>query len=167
MTPGPHLNGTADPSVNRSRRAPAPSARLAPALLGDLLRWHREVMAPPIPCRTSGRPLQSCDVAAIKELLIERRMTQRAIAQLFGVTPGMISHIKSGRRWPEVAPSRGDAAHMPHPQYRGPGLTRQEIDVVRAEIADGHLTQTQIARKHGITQSAVSQIKTGRLFSDR
>lgn len=42
------------------------------------------------------------DVRAIKELIREGQMTQRAIAEKFGVVPMVITDIKKGRTWTHV-----------------------------------------------------------------
>ena len=42
------------------------------------------------------------DVLEIKELLSKKELTQKEIAEMFGVTPSNISYIKLGRSWSHV-----------------------------------------------------------------
>jgi len=51
-----------------------------------------------------SRKLNEKDVVKIKKLLIEGDMTQKAIADRFGVKPGIISKIKTGKGWKHIGP---------------------------------------------------------------
>jgi hypothetical protein len=42
------------------------------------------------------------DVLRIKQMLAENEKSGKEIAEIFNVTSGMISHIKSGRSWADV-----------------------------------------------------------------
>lgn len=109
--------------------------------------------------------LTAADVAEIKALLIEGGVTQRVIAHRFGVTPGMISHIKTGRMWFDVSPSRGNADDMPLPRRRDVLLTSSQIDSIADDLRCSILTTAEIARKHNVSPSSVSYIRTGRNWS--
>lgn len=54
-------------------------------------------------------PHVTADMAAkIKQLLAEKMM-QHDIAAKFGINPGRVSEIKTGRRFSEVSPAMGGA----------------------------------------------------------
>lgn len=113
-----------------------------------------------------GAPLSPESVAEIKALLIEGEMTQRTIADLFSVTPGTISHIRTKRVWRDVAPARGNDEDIPAPQSRGPGLTHAQVRVIRELLAEGRYVQADIAKMFDVTTGMISHIKTGIRFGD-
>ncbi len=45
-------------------------------------------------------------------------------------------------------------------------LSKEQVCAIRLQVADGKLSQRKIARKYGITQSAVSAIKLGKVWMD-
>ena len=52
-----------------------------------------------------GGKLTARKVAYIKRLILSTDLTLTEIAERYGISPGLVSNIKNGRRWEEVKPS--------------------------------------------------------------
>lgn len=113
--------------------------------------------------RTAGTHVTSSvltqeQVRQVYDLLL-RRVSLKAIAETFGVTPQMIGRIRRGKAWQHVLQG-SQPCELPHAHHR---LTQEMADQIRKRLAAGE-TGTVLASEYGVTSSLISRVKTGKLW---
>lgn len=111
---------------------------------------------------THGSPfakLSADKVKTIRILYSAGGITQRALAQQYGVSQPAISSVVSGRRWGHVD-AEAIAKSRPDNRSRGSGsreakLTEAQVVTIRKKWAGGVASTRNLAREYGVTQRAI------------
>jgi transposase len=101
--------------------------------------------------------LTECQVREIVRLLATTTLTYREIGDRFGVTDSCIAAIKYERAWKRIPRPRAARAN------RNGRLTEPEVIEIIRLLSDG-MSQTAIAKKFGMSQQTISEIKNGRTW---
>jgi predicted XRE-type DNA-binding protein len=87
--------------------------------------------------------------------ILKSTETQVALAKKFGVTQGLIGHIRRRIAWSHI---EGTANRVGHAKGAATGHAKVSPEIVR-EIRTASGFQREIAERYGVTQTLVSQIK--------
>lgn len=101
------------------------------------------------------------DVAQIRRLLLESKLTQSEIGEMYNVCPSTISAILHVG-WQHVP--KPDIARKPlnkGEQHHLAKLTEADVRQIRQELAESQLTMTEIGIKYGVSQTKISHIARG------
>lgn len=106
--------------------------------------------------------LSEDDVRMIRSEYASGRVLQRELAERYGVDPSAISSIVRGVTWRHIAtgppilrgPVRGERNGFTH-------LTEADVRAIRAEYAGGGVSQSQLAKRYGVSQTGIGHIVRG------
>jgi len=94
---------------------------------------------------------------------LEAGRSGRSIAQEFGVSPSMVSAIKTGQAWAELDPEL--PVRLAAGGRRGKKLDAQQVAEIKQRLAAGQSTR-KVAAEYGVSASAVQAIAKGRTWSE-
>lgn len=105
-------------------------------------------------------------VLEIREAYAAGTELQREIAARYGVTQVTVSDVVRGRRWNHLGPVKKRAVRSA--VYRGrrharSRATEEVVRDIRRRVAEG-VSQAELARHHGLSESAVNHIVQGRTW---
>jgi DNA-binding XRE family transcriptional regulator len=112
--------------------------------------------------------LTDSQVEEIIELIASRRHSQNELAKMFGVCQQTIHAIKSGKLWPHIFHGqRDDVAAIPKRYHSGEKvgtsvLTESQVIEILKLIQERRMCQSDIAKRFGVSKSAIMLISTGR-----
>jgi len=94
---------------------------------------------------------------------LEAGRSGRSIAQEFGISPSMVSAIKSGRAWAALDPEL--PARLAREPRRGKALSAEQVAEIKQRLADGESSR-KIAAACAISASTVQAISQGKTWVD-
>lgn len=101
--------------------------------------------------RTKGK-LTPEQVVEIRERYAEGDVTQKELANKYGVTQNQVGLIVTGRSWSDAL---GPVVDIHDSRRR---LSKDEVEEIRKELTDG-LSISKTARKHDVTETTIRRIK--------
>jgi predicted DNA-binding protein YlxM (UPF0122 family) len=109
----------------------------------------------------SSSKLNEAQVAEIKELLIEEKLSLREIAEKFNVSATAIHFIKHGKSWTHV---EGIDKITVKQNISYKRLSEEEVTSIRRLIAEGK-SLTEISNLFNVNVSTVSKIKSNKTWN--
>lgn len=105
-----------------------------------------------------GAKLTERDVIEIRRLYADGGITQRALADQFGVHQVQIGNIVRGESW---------ATEKHGPRRRSNGapntkLTDEQVRAIRARHATGNVSQRALAGEYGVSEGHMSNLLSGK-----
>lgn len=102
------------------------------------------------------------DVAYIREAVrTGERGTARRLAQRFGVSEALVSMIVHGKERTKNHRSKSILMHPALSRNRNYKVSDENVEAIRSAYAAGGVTQSELARAYGISQTAVSLFVRG------
>jgi DNA-binding CsgD family transcriptional regulator len=94
---------------------------------------------------------------------LEAGRSGRSIAEEFGVSPSMVSAIKSGRAWSQLDP--GLPARIARKPRQGKSLTASQVAEIKQRLLAGQSSR-KVAAEFGVSASSVQAISQGKTWAD-
>ena len=104
--------------------------------------------------------LSEDDVICIKEQL-NLGMSAARLAEAFGVSPGTLSNIRTGRAWKGVGP---DVIQLVRKDSK-PKLTAEDIPAIRKLLAEGS-SDREIGLRYSVARGTIYRIRAGQNWSN-
>lgn len=103
------------------------------------------------------------EVLKIKDIIIEGKLTDAEIGEIFGVGSGAISNIKTGRAWSNII-TEADVNEMNNGEYirKERILKEEDVRIIASLLIENKITLREIGEKFGVTMFAISSIKRGK-----
>ena len=111
--------------------------------------------------------LTSKQVEEIKWLFVEGKLTTKAIGEKYSVRTNVITSIKNGKRWSiiKIYDSNGNEIRVQDLKRIHLGsLTQEDVVAIKKHLAEGKLTQRQIAKLFHVRAMTISKIKCGKNY---
>lgn len=123
--------------------------------------------------RVAGAKLTAEQVTEIRKLYAEGEMTEQELADTFGVSRNTINHALRGKTWRHLD-GWNPFASLLHPERRWrrgaehgmSKLTEDDVRAIRAALANGTESVSQLAAKFGVTVGMIRHIAKGRSWKD-
>ena len=103
------------------------------------------------------------DVINIKTLLALGKSDVDIRNAGYNISAGILSNIRHNKIWKNIGP---DISNIEYRRGGGQKLNIDQVREIKQMLNSKQYTQTQIAAKFNIDQSAVSNIKNGKAYSD-
>lgn len=109
----------------------------------------------------SKTKLDENQVVKIRDLLIERKLTYRQIAEIFNVSYWTVRNINNGKTWNHV---EGIGSKI-RKTTRGAKLDETQVAKIRDLLIEGKLTHQQIAKMFGVSFANIRVINDGKTWN--
>lgn len=111
----------------------------------------------------SGAGALDADGARAVMAALKAGRSGRSIAEEFGISPSMVSAIKTGQAWAELDPEL--PARLAVGERRGKKLDALQVAQIKQRLAAGQSTR-KVAVEYGVSASAVQAIAKGRTWAE-
>lgn len=103
------------------------------------------------------------EVAAAIKAMIAKGMSNAQIEEAIGVKSGTVSQIRANRQWKQI-PWPDGCVSKPAPYVK---LNSQQVAEIQALVAQGTLQYREIAKRFGVSDAVIRDIRTGRRAGGR
>lgn len=94
----------------------------------------------------------------IRTSYASRTVSQKKLAEKYGISQAAISGIVLGRKWPDASFPPAEPQSVFAPGGIAAKLKKDDVARIRTERISHRLSQTQLANRFGVTQSCISRI---------
>jgi DNA-binding CsgD family transcriptional regulator len=128
-------------------------------------RWS-EVIDDELRARMQAAPATTAlDESGARKIMaaLEAGRSGRSIAEEFGISPSMVSAIKSGRAWSRLDPDL--PARIAEKPRQGKTLTAPQVAEIKQRLLAGQSSR-KVAAEFGVSASSVQAISQGKTWAD-
>lgn len=113
--------------------------------------------------RTGTAKLSESDVLKIRLLLRDSQLSQQEVANMFGVSTSLVSHIMLGQTWKHVEMPVGDRKPLNKgSQHRSAKLTEEDVTGIHQLLVQSDLDHKEIAQIYNVSHATIAFISQGK-----
>lgn len=106
-------------------------------------------------------------VIEIKKLIIENKLNQNEIGEMYNINPCTVSEIKNSRKWSRVTFSEWEEYISNKDNLvKGNKLLKNQVEEIKKLIREGNMKQYEIAEIYGVERTTISAIKNNHIWCD-
>ncbi len=154
----------AEDNGKTSQRSIARQYGVSPQTIGYIIAnknfYDPEYKPPPRKKRKSANNLGEDKARQIRQLYLSGGISQKEVADRFGIIPSTVSNIVRNKLYPDPDPNYV----VPPRKARNQKLTKAQADEIREKIQQGAILAA-LAKEYGVNQATISNIKAGKVHA--